>query len=457
MIKQLFKKVLIIYLVVIACVFTPTYRAYAASAGGWSFSSFDVATSVVKAMKNGASASVAVAKSPISAKIAKGIVGGVIAGAAIPLAISQISGLALNAVDWVLDPANNAIKYRPKDGSPQEPTGIVYTTNFSKTKFTNLADACKEILINIGRNDGKHSCFATEKDAYYKDISVYVGTVLHAHDGFYDSTLGTYGSFTVPTVPPNNPYKTIPIGTVADKIYDNAKTDTASASVVNDAVKDYVNEGSADVALDNAKADADATHGCGTGTHWSGSACVADTPTTPTTPDTPDTPFDPTSIIDAINSVFNAVQSLFDAVMSIPDVINTAIDKVLDAIASITDVINNALDDLLVDIKDFFQPVVDTFTDFVDWVKQEPTTDNPTQPDVTTLPTPQTDSVNISFDGGCPAPNVIPWSLAGQNVDITISYTPICDTATLLNPIIKLAASLGAVFIIAGIRRGDDG
>ena len=231
---------------------------------------------------------------------------------------------------------------------------------------------------------------------------------------------------------PTTEEKYLPVPTVADKIYDNAKTDTASASIVNDAVKEYVNEGSADVALDAAKADADATHNCGTGTHWSGSACVADTPSTPTTPTTPDTPFDPTSIIDAIGKVF-------DAVMSLPDVIN------------------NALDDLLVDIKDFFQPVIDSFTDFVDWVKAEPTPENPTQPDVTTLPTPPTDSVNISFGGGCPAPKVVPWYLGGHNVEVTIPYTPICDTATLLNPLIKLAASLGAVFIIAGIRRGDDG
>ena len=73
MIKQFFKKVLISYLIIICCIFTPTYRAYAASSGGWAFSAFDVATSVVTALKNGASASVAVAKSPISQKIGKGI------------------------------------------------------------------------------------------------------------------------------------------------------------------------------------------------------------------------------------------------------------------------------------------------------------------------------------------------------------------------------------------------
>jgi|GEM_PF-5301283 len=409
MIKQFFKKVLIIYLVVIACVFTPTYRAYAASAGGWAFSAFDVATSVVTAMKNGASASVAVAKSPISQKIAKGIVGGAIAGAALPLAISQLSGIALEAVDWVLDPANNAIKYKvPADQN------FYYRDGYSGKNADTADLACKNAAAYFG-------------GTVYK-------VTLSGGDYICTLTTGSGQQVTTPINKYQNPTneRSIPISTVADKIYDNAKTDTASATIVNDAVRDYVNEGSADVALDTAKADADATHNCGSGTSWNGSACVADTPSTPTTPTTPDTPFDPTSIIDAIGKVF-------DAVMSLPDVINSA------------------LDDLLVDIKDFFQPVIDSFTDFVDWVKAEPTPENPTQPDVTTLPTPPTDSVNISFDGGCPAPKVIAWSLAGQNVDITISYTPICDTATLLNPIIKLAASLGAVFIIAGIRRGDDG
>lgn len=423
MIKQLLKKVLIIYLVVIACVFTPTYRAYAASAGGWAFNSFNVATSVVTAFKNGVSASVAVAKSPISQKIAKGVLGGVIAGAALPLAISQITGISLSALDWVLDPANNAIKYTSK------------TDVANYAGYATLDALCNAKLSAADKAAGRFCAVSSTGN-------IYITT----------SSGGNYGSIGYVTYEKKT--GSIPIPTVADKIYDNAKTDSESRSIVNDAVKSYVNEGSADVALDAAKADADATHNCGTGTHWSGSACVADTPSTPSTPTTPDTPFDPSSIIDAIGKVF-------DAVMSLPDVIN------------------NALDDLLNDIKDFFQPVVDSFTDFFDWVKdtannwkdafvdeykafrdwvkQEPTPENPTQPDVTTLPTPPTDSVNISFDGGCPAPKVIAWSLAGRNVDITIPYTPICDTATLLNPIIKLAASLGAVFIIAGIRRGDDG
>ena len=329
----------------------------------------------------------------------------------------------------MLDPANNAIKYKDTGASATCASNLM----LNNMTYSQAVDSIKTQIEtrspqNFAMNfEGVESVTCAEGRVTITVKRSWCTSgcapgVVYTYGGGLGDAVYTFG------ITGNNDdiYKTIPISTVADKIYDNAKTDSASASIVNDAVKDYVNEGSADVALDAAKADADATHACGTGTSWNGSACVADTP------GTPDTPFDPTDIIDAIGKVF-------DAVMSLPDVINSA------------------LDDLLVDIKDFFQPVIDSFTDFVDWVKQEPTPENPTQPDVTTLPTPQTDSVNISFDGGCPAPNVIPWSLAGQNVDMTISYTPICDTATLLNPIIKLAASLGAVFIIAGIRRGDDG
>ena len=101
---------------------------------------------------------------------------------------------------------------------------------------------------------------------------------------------------------------------------------------------------------------------------------------------------------------------------------------------------------------DWAKPVCD----FIEWFKKDPEKEDPQQPGVVPIPTP-TDTVDIAFGGSCPAPKVVPWYLGGHNVDVTIPYTPICDTATLLNPLIKLAASLGAVFIVAGIRRGDDG
>ena len=411
MIKQFFKKVLISYLIIICCIFAPTYRAYAASPAGWSFSAFDVATSVVTALKNGASASVTVAKSPITSKIAKGIVGGAIVGAALPLAISQITGIALSALDWVLDPANNTIKYKDKSGA------------YSLT----------DPVCTVGPNIGQRASSTGLDEWTYHGIDKASGFAAFDNGGDYVLTVQC-----VKAVPYTPNYKTIPIPTVANKIYDNAKTDSESRSVVNDAVRDYVNEGSADVALDNAKADADATHNCGTGTHWSGSACVADTPTTPTTPTT-DTPFDPSGIIDAIKSVFDAVKSVFDAVMSLPDVIN------------------NALDDLLVNIKDFFQPVIDSVTNFFDWVKTtydefvKPADDEPTQLDIPdNLPTP-TDT-NLRFGGMCPPNAEINVRIPFATINATLfDWSKWCyNLETFVKPVIILLAAYFSVLIFRG-------
>ena len=402
---KLFRWLIVLWFVVYSALFTPL--AYAASAGGWAFSAYDVATSVVTALKGGASASVAVAKSPITAKIGKGIVGGVIVGAAIPLAISQISGIALTAVDWVLDPANNAIKYKSK-----VPTGT-YTATYDKQTFSgsSIDSICADYFTwaksNIGPLQGR-----TDIITRISNGTCSIG---------YGSSF--YWSITPSFVATPNDWKSIPIPTVADKIYDNAKTDSESRSIVNDAVKEYVNEGSADVALDAAKAEVDATHNCSTGTTWNGSACVVDTPTTP------DTPFDPTDIIDAIGKVF-------DAVMSLPDVIN------------------NALDDLLVDIKDFFQPVVDSVTDMIDWFKSDPDpqTDN-TKPDIdTTQPTKSAtdfDTYYLQFGGQCPEPVGSTLQIGAVAVPLSLDMTPLCDFSVLVRPAILAMAYLAALFVVA--------
>lgn len=409
--KKLFRWLIVLWFVVYSALFTPL--AYAASPAGWAFNSFNVATSVVTALKGGASASVAVAKSPISQKIAKGIVGGVIAGAALPLAISQISGIALNAVDWVLDPANNQIKYAPKGTAilPYSVVGSVYTGVGASP-----ADACKDYVNYMVKYNRDINGVTFDSHVYVKATDTQCFMTYYA-DADTPSDFIKDIAFD-----PNNDYKTIPIPTLADKIYDNAKTDTASASVVNQAVKDYVNEGSADTALDAAKADADATHNCGTGTHWSGSACVADTPSTP------DTPFDPSSIIDAIKGVF-------DAVMSLPDVIN------------------NALDSLLVDIKDFFQPVVDSVTDMIDWFKSDPDPQTDSKPDIdTTQPTKSAtdfDTYYLQFGGQCPEPVGSTLQIGAVAVPLSLDMTPLCDFSVLVRPAILAMAYLAALFVVA--------
>jgi hypothetical protein len=212
MVLRLFKKIIICFLALQLAFFSPFANANA-SPGGWTFSAFDAVAGVVSAVKNGAKATTTVAKSPVSQKVAKGIAGGVIAGVAIPLAISQISGIALNAVDWVLDPANNAIKYKVP-----APTACYITGGVQSTYATTAAESLRLYEVGNGKNPN-------------------VGTW-----AVEPAKCGLGG------------YKTIPIPTVADKVYDNAKTGHAdSVSVVTTAVADLTKEGEYDTPLDLAK------------------------------------------------------------------------------------------------------------------------------------------------------------------------------------------------------------
>lgn len=427
--KTIIKKILMIYISLVLT-FAPSSIVYAASAGGWAFSAYDVATSVVTALKGGASASVAVAKSPISQKIGKGILGGVIVGAAIPLAISQISGIALTAVDWVLDPANNAIKYKDKNAPAIIPGGYfigcstpnctidqaIYILPYQSSLTWN--DVCQGFSNKLGLGTAR-----SRQPQCLTPTDSLIGWVYYV-----DNKKNI------------DPYKSIPIGTVADKIYDNAKTDTASASIVNDAVKEYVNEGSADVALDAAKADADATHNCGTGTTWNGSACVADTPTTP------DTPFDPTDIIDAIGKVFAAV-------MSLPDVINNALDDLLNNIKDFFQPLIDALQDLITKLTEFFDAIIAKFDDFVGWVKQEPPQDEAPK----NVPVGQLSDVGlenqdrfqarIKFPAQCPSQQLT-FNYFGRTYSHEIPFQALCQVLEMVAPVFVGVACLGVAFYI---------
>ena len=413
------RKILAFCFIVYLTIVPPLAYATSASAsmGGWAFSAFDVATSVVTATKNGASASVAVAKSPISQKIAKGIVGGAIAGAAIPLAISQISGLALNAVDWVLDPANNAIKYKvPADQN-------YYYKDSYTGKSADTADlSCKNAAAYFGG-------------------TVYKVTL---SGGSYICTFTTGGGQQVTTTinryQPNTNERSIPIDTVASKIYDNATTDSESRSIVNDAVKDYVNSGAADVALDAAKADADATHNCGTGTHWSGSACVAD-PAKPADA----APLDLSGILSALQSILDAIKGLASAIV---------------------EPIVNAIDLVIQVIKDFWQWWIDTWTefktkvfDFIDWVRDDFDKSDDVTPDVDKTPPTKSardfDANYINFGGQCPTFQPVTISVGLVSVPISFNAQPLCDFVILCRPAILALAYFAAMAIVANAIRSD--
>ena len=92
MIKQFFKKVLISYLIIICCIYTPT-----AQAAGWSFGGYNFGNGSLNITKNGVKiTTAAVDSAPITSNLGAKILGGAIRGASVIGAISIILPIGIN-------------------------------------------------------------------------------------------------------------------------------------------------------------------------------------------------------------------------------------------------------------------------------------------------------------------------------------------------------------------------
>lgn len=209
-------------------------QALAASLGGWSLGSpvASGASAIVNGTKeiilNGASK---IAKgtakiTPNAAQVANVLKRGA-AGYALSVAVEQLLG----AVDWVLDPANNQIKYKDPDIPGQYMYGVA-----SDLKANTPYGACqKQDAANIGGWQGKITL---------------------------DSSRGEYGYCTAERFPQGwmiyryiNPdygqeeEKTLPLTTVAQKVISNAAGgDVSAQQAITAAAQDVINEAENDSA-----------------------------------------------------------------------------------------------------------------------------------------------------------------------------------------------------------------
>lgn len=100
----------------------------------------------------------------------------------------------------------------------------------------------------------------------------------------------------------------------------------------------------------------------------------------------------------------------------------------------------------------WYESAKEYIKDFVDWMKKEPEKEDIEKPDFEDLDIP-TDEVNIQFGGSCPAPVQIPLNLGGYDLSFEVSYTSLCTVSELLSPVFKTVSTLTAIYILAGLRR----
>ena len=421
LIKKICAYCLIIYFVIAPPI------AMAASPAGWAMTAFNLPTNTLTAVKNGVT--VAVSAAPSASTVGSYAIK--FAGAAaIAYAVAKYGG---QAIDWVLDPANNSVRSKPGSNIAG-----------GATMFCNWYDECQADIYNYSTAAaaGEATCasysetFVSIKESPPYADGQYLIVVCKKKDGSLD-----FWNTKVKIVTGD---KVVSADEIGNDILNKAKAgDSAMTNVVNDAMADEVNKGAHDAALDKAaaqKTSENESHNCGTGTTWNGSACVAD-PAKPADA----APLDLSSILSALQSIYDAIKGLASAIV---------------------EPIVNMIDLVIQTINDAWQRWIDIWTefktkvfDFIDWVRGDFDNSDDVKPDVDKTPPTKSardfDANYINFGGQCPTFQSVTVSVGLVSVPISFNAQPLCDFAILCRPAILALAYFAAMAIVANAIRSD--
>lgn len=424
--RLLYKKFLCVFMSLMI-VFISTQSAYATtSVGGWS--AVDVitagATNTINATKTagGKALKSAITIAPQAGKVGKYLLRGGAAGA-LAFAVPQLIG---EGVDWVLDPANNRIKYTEAadagegDGG-SAPVGAL-VANSDGVEYYSPSSLCAAAAVAAPANHENPSVGSIRANVPAEQAAL----------GYQIWDCGSpvwNGYWATPKRPPadggsapESEEKYLPIDTVAAKVIANAVAGHAPSQ---EAVKDTALEGFAagdhDAALDAAAEPATGTEN------------PPDTanPDNTATPSDPAVPFDPSSILAAIGALKAVMTGILSSMTGFFDW-----------------------------WKDQWATFSTGITGFFEWVRAEPDTASlqpePVEVSEGTLVDGWQDKANAGYvnmgNTQCPADVLIPISYMGASTNLSLSYVPFCHFASIIRYAVILGAWVAALMIISGGR-----
>lgn len=421
--KELFKKFHVIVLSFVLAISNVIFinQANAASIGGWSINNTVAqgASTLVNASKNTLINGANVLKkgtaliTPNATQVAKVLARGG-AGYALSVAVEQLLG----AVDWVLDPANNQIKYKPKSS----PSAFEYIWSDLKTN-----NCCFVTPLEVWQNSEYSKSFTLQSTSVLSDDVVFY---------FYASSSYVYALRTKnPAYDPNAEaeQKSIPLTTVAEKVISNAQAGDAQAQVATTAA-------AADILAEAEKDDVKARpiaqqldQSAQTVTAEDANTATGQTKPNTQNPEATDLSLEFPAFCGWAPQVCEAAQ----VVISFPAKVEA---WVLDLLG-----LGEKVEENTKATAESTKAIEEALTK-EDGIPQKDKTDI-NLPD---LPiTPQT--VNVNWGGSCPAPTTTTISFGGQSQQITIMrYDFICEWAWVIKFSVIALASIGAVFIISG-------
>lgn len=377
-------------------VFATTTAAYASSSiGGWTAVDTVIsgATTTINATKTvgGKLMQSAVTVAPSATKVGKHLIrgGGV---AALALAVPQLLG---DGVDWVLDPENNAVKYKNPDYVAGYPAGTtLYATIEAAGYFPTKLEACQA-----------HVAYLSATIPTYKIVFISASNPNFCE---YSEELKKGGGYRVLTnsyltkiadgagAGAGDEYKYIPIEAVAEQVISEAESgNVPSQEALKAAALEGFAAGEHDAALEAGATESEA------GT---------DNPPDTADPNNPAEPFDPSSIINAIKSLGAILTGILSSITSLSDMFGDSPSNAEDTEVPIDDA-----------------PPIRAPTEF--------------------------DTEYVNFGGQCPSFGSHDISVGSVSVPLTIDITPLCELAELVRPAVIGGAYLVATgLVVAAIR-----
>lgn len=417
----------------IAIVLAPIFlmsSANAANVGGWTLANpiAQGASAIVNGTKTAVINGANVIKNstakitPPASSVAKVLARGA-AGYALSVAVEQLLG----SVDWVLDPANNQIKYTDPNApiDPNAPSTQYYYTSNDK-RFGTAAEACK-----YGYNPAVYVFTRSERSG---TTNLY---------GCYFNINGTESQQKAVWRVANPAYdpsaeddreKTLPLDVVAQQVISNAAAGDASAQQATvAAAQDIINEAE----TDNTKArpivnQLEANAETATDETATGEAAPKADPVTGEQAPPLDLSLEFPKFCTWAPTICEAAQVVLTFPNTLTDWWETGKLKAEEWALSISDAWSAAKE----------------------WATSEPQEKEPEKLDIEDLNIDAAE-VNLSASNTCPQDSVS-FSVMGKSVTLDMPYQPVCDALNFFKPAVLLVGAVASVYIVAGVRTKEE-
>lgn len=442
--KQL-KLALRIYLS-IAIVLSPIFlmnSANAASLGGWTLGGgiAQGASTVYEGTKKVVIDGVDYIKKgtasirPTSTQVAKTLAKGA-AGYALSFAVQELLG----AVDWVLDPANNQIKYWDEPGNPYY-LGEIGSNPFGEGKTRE--EACQNYATSYQNK------FGTASTVYYYSTVGIQGTPTPTstywcylnkmvYSTVYPNSVRVDGKINVEELgQTEGEVKTYPLPAIADFLINKAEEgNTTAQGATLAAAADIV----AEAETDDAKA----------------RPIVQQLEASAQTKPADQAAAEKANEAQGQTKPNEANPEATDISLQFPVFCNWAptICEAAQVVISFPNTLTGWYNDTKTKTEEWATSISEAWTAAKDWATTEPQEKEPENLDIEDLNI-EAEQVNLSGSNICPQDSVS-FSVMGNSVTLDMPYQPVCDALNFFKPAVLLVGAVASVYIVAGVRTKEE-